>query len=320
MAEQTDNSGDSAGAAPRPTPTTPGRVVVAGGTGCIGRHLTPALRAMGHEVVVLSRSDHQDTDQARYVRWDPAQPGAGDWQQALAGADAVVNLCGASIGEGRWTEKRKRVLVESRTVPSRALVDACNGLERPPAAILQASGVNYYGTGEAERAEQDPPGHDFLARLATEWEAPLDDTDIRTVSMRFGAVLDADEGALPQMLLPFRLFVGGPVAGGAQWLSWIHIDDVVNAILFLMDSPLVDAVNVTAPNPVRNRDFAKAAGNALGRPALLPLPGFVLQAALGEQATLVCDGVHALPAKLLRAQFEFRFPDIESALTNLVSR
>jgi len=315
----TEHSGDSAADAPRPA-LAPGRVVVAGGTGFIGGHLLPALRAAGHDVVVLSRDDHPDTDQVRYVRWNPATPDAGDWQQALSGADAVINLCGASIGEGRWTEKRKRVLVESRTVPSRALVDACNTLDRPPAAMLQASGVNYYGTGEAERAEQDPPGHDFLARLATEWEAPLDDTDIRTVSMRFGAVLDADAGALPQMLLPFRLFVGGPVAGGRQWLSWIHIADAVNAILFLINSPLVDAVNVTAPNPVRNRDFASAAGNALNRPAVLPLPGFVLQTALGEQATLVCDGVHALPAKLLRARFEFRFPDIDSALADLVGQ
>lgn len=297
---------------------SPGRVVVAGGTGFIGRHLVPALHAAGYEVVVLSRRDHADTDHARYLRWDPNEPG--DWRHALAGADAVVNLCGASIGAGRWTDSRKRVLAESRTVPSRALVAASNSLDTPPAAILQASGVNYYGTGEAERGEDDPPGSDFLARLATAWEAPLDDTDIRTVSLRFGAVLARDEGALPQMLLPFRLFVGGPVAGGRQWLSWIHVHDAVNAILFLIDSPLVDAVNVTAPNPARNRDFARAAGRVLNRPAVLPLPGFVLRTALGEQATLVCDGVHALPAKLLRAGFPFDFPDVESALMNLLSR
>lgn len=315
-----EDRGANSAATLRPTADKPGRVVVAGGSGFIGRHLVPALSAIGHEVVILSRNEHRDTEQARYLRWNPVEPGTGDWQQSLTGAHAVINLCGASIGEGRWTEKRKRTLIESRTVPSRALVTACSGLERPPAAILQASGVNYYGTGDEERAEQDPPGHDFLARLATDWEAPLSETEIRTVSMRFGAVLDAEEGALPQMLLPFRMFVGGPVAGGHQWLSWVHIQDVVNAIVFLMDSPLVDAVNVTAPNPARNRDFARAAGRALNRPARFPLPGFALRAALGEQATLVCDGVRALPAKLLRASFEFRFPDIESALTDLVGR
>jgi len=155
----TEHTGDSTADAPRAAPAAPGRVVVAGGTGMIGRHLVPALRAAGHDVVVLSRNAHADTEQARYLRWNPAQPDSGDWQQALSGADAVINLCGASIGAGRWTEQRKQTLVESRTVPSRALVTACNGLERPPAAILQASGVNYYGTGDAERAEQDPAGY-----------------------------------------------------------------------------------------------------------------------------------------------------------------
>lgn len=168
--------------------------------------------------------------------------------------------------------------------------------------------------------EDDPPGSDFLSRLATAWEAPLDDTDIRTVSLRFGAVLARDEGALPQMLLPFRMFAGGPVAGGRQWLSWIHIADVVRAIECLLASSVSGPVNVTAPEPIRNADFARAAGDALRRPALLPLPGFLLRLALGEQATLVCDGVRALPARLQRAGFEFRFPDIHAALQDLRSR
>lgn len=313
----TGHPDESSGERARPVPARPGKVVVPGGTGFIGSHLVPVLHAAGHQVVVLSRSQHHDTEQARYVRWDPRSPEG--WQHELSRADAVINLCGASIGEGRWTERRKRELVESRTVPSRALVAACNAVDEPPAVLLQASGVNYYGTGPEERAEEDPPGNDFLARLARDWEAPLDDTTVRTVAMRFGAVLDRNAGALPQMLLPFRLFVGGPVAGGRQWLSWIHIADVVRAIVFIMDSPLVDAVNVTAPNPVRNAEFARAAGRALNRPALFPMPGMALKAALGEQATLVCDGVHALPAKLIRAQFEFRYPTIDAALTHLVA-
>ncbi|MEQ8860559.1 MAG: TIGR01777 family oxidoreductase [Pseudomonadales bacterium] len=299
----------------RPVPSEPGRVVVAGGTGLIGRNLVPALHAAGHEVVVLTRRERGASEHARYQRWNPGQPG--DWQQTLAGAHAVVNLCGASIGDGRWTPARKRELVESRTGPSRALVQACNALERPPAVLLQASGVNYYGTGEDERSEDDPPGSDFLAELSIDWEAPLANTPIRTVALRFGVVLDRQGGALTQMLLPFRLFAGGPVAGGRQWLSWIHIHDAVAAILFVMDSPLTDAVNVTAPRPVRNADFARSAGRALHRPALLPLPGFVLRAALGEQATLICDGVHAVPGRLEGAGFQFAFPDIGPALDDL---
>jgi uncharacterized protein (TIGR01777 family) len=253
-----------------------------------------------------------------YVQWNPGEPGA--WEAVLRGADAVINLCGASLAGPRWTESRKRVLVTSRTLPSRTLVDACNRLDDPPAVLLQASGVNYYGTGEAERDEHAPPGNDFLSRLARAWEAPLTDTPIRTASLRFGAVLDRTGGALPQMLRPFRWFAGGPIAGGRQWLSWIHVQDAVRAILFTMDSPLVDAVNVCSPNPVRNAVFARNAGRQLRRPALLPLPGIALRLALGGQATLVCDGVHAVPGRLESAGFEFRFPDIDAALVDLTGQ
>jgi uncharacterized protein (TIGR01777 family) len=281
----------------------------------IGRHLSRALAARGDDVTVLSRSDHADHGRIHYLRWNPDGEG---WQEHLSGADAIVNLCGASIGQGRWTASRKRELVDSRVRPSRALVAAINALERPPGALLQASGVNYYGVGEPERVEADAAGDDFLARLAVDWEAPLADTAHRTVAMRFGAVLDAREGALPQMLLPFRLFAGGPVAGGRQWLSWIHIADAVRAIEFLLVSPISGAVNVTAPDPIRNSDFARTAGAVLHRPALLPLPGFVLRSALGEQATLVCDGVRAVPARLEDAGFEWGFPAMRAALEDLV--
>ena len=316
-----EGSADRVSRPARPVPTQPGRVVVAGGTGFIGGHLVPALAATGHEVVVLSRSRHSNSGRVHYVQWDPESDnpaGASLWKQALSGADAVVNLCGASAAAGRWTEARKRELVESRTVPSRALVAAANSLEHPPAAILQASGVNYYGPGDEPRDESAPPGEDFLAHLACAWEAPLQETLIRTLVLRFGAVLDESAGALPQMLLPFRLFAGGPVAGGRQWLSWIHVRDAVNAILFLLRSPLADAVNLTSPNPVRNGEFARTAGRVLHRPSFVPMPRFVISAALGEGATMVCDGVKALPAKLEGGGFEFRFGTLDSALNDLV--
>lgn len=305
----------------QPVPRAPGRVVVAGGSGFIGRHLVPALAAAGHEVVVLSRRPHPSADRVRFVEWHPTDETLGDrqpWHDVLSGAAAVINLCGASAAARRWTERRKQELVESRTIPSRALVTAANRLDAPPAAILQASGVNYYGVGDAERDEAAAPGSDFLARLSCAWEAPLEETLIRTVTLRFGAVLDSRGGALPQMLLPFRLFAGGPVAGGRQWLSWIHVRDAVAATIFVMDSPLADAVNVTSPQPVRNAEFARTAGHVLHRPAFLPMPRFVVNAMLGEGATLICDGVQALPDKLQGAGFQFRYPELENALRDLV--
>ncbi|MFU8815484.1 MAG: TIGR01777 family oxidoreductase [Pseudomonadales bacterium] len=310
-------------------------VVVAGGSGFIGRHLTPALAAAGYQVVVLGRgrqpAGDARPDGVRFVTWQPGAPDA--WQQHLSGARAVVNLCGAGIGDGRWTAARKRELLDSRTVPSHALVAACNALEHPPAMLLQASGVGYYGTGTGDATvdESSAPGEDFLARLAVAWESPLEDAalaaaGVTAVRLRFGVVLGRDGGALPQMLLPFRLFAGGPVASGQQWLSWIHVDDLVAALLHLIGAstdavpttPLPAAFNVCAPHPVQNREFAASAARALHRPAWLRLPRMALQAALGEQATLVCDGQRALPRALQATGFEFRYPRIDQALQQLL--
>jgi len=308
-----------------------GKVVVAGGSGFIGRHLVPALAAAGHDVVVLGRDAgpaRPTPDVARFVTWHPGREGP--WQEELDGAAALVNLCGAGIGDGRWTAARKQTLIDSRTTPSRALADACRRATRPPTVLLQASGVGYYGTGEAAVDEESPPGADFLARLALAWEAPLVDPEqrpsgVRCVRLRFGVVLGRDGGALPQMLLPFRLLAGGRLGDGRQWLSWIHVHDVVRAIRFVMAAEAGTAedlgavVNVTAPQPVRNAQFAAAAGAALRRPALLRMPRALLHALLGEQATLVCDGQQALPARLQRAGFEFEFPTILDALRDLTS-
>jgi uncharacterized protein len=301
----------------------PGKVVVAGGSGFIGSHLIPALRGAGYEVVVLGRGPRlgapgRSAHGARYVAWQP--DAAGPWQHELDDAAAVINLCGAGIGAGRWTPARKRELIDSRTAPSRALVAACNRLDEPPAVFLQASGVGYYGTGETERDEHSPAGEDFLAQLAVAWEAPLEDARTATARLRFGVVLGRDGGALSQMLLPFRLFVGGPIGHGRQWLSWVHVTDAVRAILHVLAAPPEfgsGPINVTAPHPVRNVDFARSAAVALRRPAALRLPRWVLETALGEQATLVCDGQQALPRKLAHAGFRFRFPTLDEALEDL---
>jgi len=256
-------------------------------------------------------------DGVRLEHWQTRT--TGPWTELLAGAAAVINLCGESIAGPRWTESRKRRLTESRVGPSEALVDAVCNMEDPPAVFIQASGVGYMGTGEAPGDESAPPGDDFLARLAVAWEAPLVRLPIRCVTLRFGVILARDGGALPRMLLPFRLLAGGPIGSGRQWLSWIHVDDAVAAIRFAMTHPLSGPVHATAPEPVRNADFARLAGRVLHRPCWLPVPRAVMTAALGEQATLVCDGQQAMPAKLLDHGFRHDYPNVHEALKDLLT-
>ncbi len=306
------------------------RVVVAGGSGFIGQRLCQTLLADGFEVTILTRGKREPKSSGiRYLTWDPEASGSHlekdaerqteTLKEALSGARAVVNLCGESIAGPRWTDARKRELTKSRTQPTETLVAAVAELDQPPAVFIQASGVGYAGTGQAAIDESAPAGQDFLARLAVAWENPVERLAIRSVILRFGVVLDVSGGALPQMLLPFRLFVGGPIGSGKQWLSWVHVDDAVAAIRFAIDSDLSGPVHVTAPEPVRNASFASTVGRLMRRPALLTLPRFVMTAALGEQATLVCDGQRAIPARLLAAGYEFRFPTLDRALHDLLS-
>ncbi len=296
------------------------RIVVAGGTGFIGQRLCQTLVADGFEVVALTRSQRgPGSGDVQYLTWEPGAPATGTVRDALSGARAVVNLCGESIAGPRWTDDRKRVLTNSRTQPTETLVAAIAELDSPPDVFVQASGVGYAGTGDAAVDETAPAGQDFLACLAVAWEEPMKNLTIRSAILRFGVVLDLAGGALPQMLLPFRLFAGGPIGSGKQWLSWIHIEDAVNAIRFTIDSDISGPVHVTAPHPVRNASFARTVGRIMRRPALLPVPRFVMTAALGEQATLVCDGQQAIPARLLEAGYDFRFPTLDSALRDLLT-
>ncbi len=294
-------------------------VVIAGGTGFVGRRLAALLAADGKRVVVLTRRDNMSAvGNVEFVHWDGAQPG--DWCNHLTGASAIVNLCGESIAGKRWSDNRKQELLDSRVKPTRALVQACNESKSPPQVFMQASGVGYYGTGNKEFTESNGAGTDFLADLAKAWEQPLEKIAIRSVTMRLGVVLGRTGGALPQMLLPFRAFAGGPIAGGNQWLTWIHLHDAVMAMVHLIELPHASGpFNLVAPRPVRNHEFAQAAARALHRPDWLPTPRFLMKALLGEQATLVCDGQQVQPAALRKVAFEFRFPSLETALADLVN-
>ena len=302
-------------------PYTPNaKIVVAGGTGMLGSRLCPYLVDRGYEVVVLTRNNRPARKpDIRYVTWNP-QTRSG-WAHEIEDAHAVINLCGEIIAGKRWTEKRKTALIHSRTEPSRALVAAVQAAEKPPAVFLQASGVGYYGPGAQERTEQSSAGSDWLATLAVAWETPLNELTTRHVALRLGVVLDTHGGALPQMVMPFRFFVGGKIAGGKQWFCWVHIQDVLRAIEFLLnDESISGPVNVASPRGINNAELTAAISKVMKRPALFNVPRFVMHILLGEQATLVCDGQNVAPVSLLSAGFQFDYAEIEPALLNLIGR
>lgn len=296
------------------------KVAVVGASGLIGRALSRALVARGDAVVALSRRGAAGIEGALDMRWDPAA--GGPPEDALRGADAVVNLAGAPIGGRRWTAARKREIRESRTLTTRLLVDALAG-PGSPRILVNASAVGYYGPTEDEVDESAPAGSDFLAETAVAWEREADRAEghgVRVVRVRSGIVLDRDAGALPQMARPVRFFAGGPIGGGRQWLPWIHLDDEVGILLLALDEPGVSGpVNATAPEPVRQRTFVGALARALDRPAVLPTPAVALRLALGEMSTLALDGQRAVPAAARAAGYDFRYPDIDGALGAIYS-
>ena len=302
------------------------RVVVTGATGLIGKALCRRLQEHGYAVVVFSRNPNSARKTvpgaAEYVSWHPSERGA--WATAIDGAHAVINLAGASIAGHRWTEEYKRELYDSRIIGARGLVNAIARAETKPHVYLGPSGVNYYGARDDTKLDESaPPGDDFLARLCVEWEheaLKAQAFGVRTVVLRTGIVLDKDEGALAQLLTPFKLFVGGPILPGTQWMSWIHLVDHVGLyMLALEDSRLRGAINATAPEPQRNRDFTATLGKVLHRPAIIPIPGIALKVVFGELAdTLLIHGQRVIPAKALNLGYHFQYPTLEPALRQIL--
>lgn len=308
------------------------RVVITGGTGLIGRALSKSLVRDGHEVVVLSRFPERARGLpggTQVVGWDAES--ADGWLPAAEGAEAIVNLAGANIGgehflPSRWTKARKRLIRESRVNAGRAVVDAVTNMSPKPGVVIQASGVGYYGFhGDEELGEDAPPGDDFGARLThEEWEpstAPVEALGVRRAILRTGAVLDPGEGALPRLMLPFQLFVGGYWGSGKQWLPWIHLEDEVQAIRFLIEHEQAHGpFNLVAPGIVTNADFGRALGTVMKRPYWFPIPGFALRLVFGEVTTVLLEGQRAVPERLLGLGFTFRFPELTSALRDLLAR
>ena len=308
------------------------RIVITGGTGLIGKALAESLAADQHDVIVLSRSPEKSSVpvSVRVERWDGRT--ASGWGMLVDGADAVVNLAGESIGgenmvalvTKRWTPERKQLICSSRVNAGMAVQQAIEAAKQKPGVLIQASAVGYYGVrGDEEITENTLAGDDALAKICLDWEATtanVEEMGVRRAVIRTaGVVMSTRGGALPFMLLPFKLFAGGPLGSGKQWFSWIHIRDQVRAIRFLIDDPDArGAFNVCAPNPLTNADLSRVIGRVMRRPSLMPTPAFAMRLLLGEKATLVLDGQRQMPKRLQQMGFQFRFPDVESALRDLL--
>ncbi len=292
------------------------KVVIGGANGLIGTELVRALRGRGDQVVSLVRNPRG----AGELKWDGRSLPAG----ALEGADAAVNLAGASVAGQRWTDKYKQEILRSRVESTRAFVEAMRGSRARPRVFVSASAVGAYGgRGDEELTEQSAPGDDFLAQVCKAWEgeaARAEDLGVRTVLLRTGVVLARNGGALKQMLPPFKAFVGGPIGSGRQWMPWIHIADEVGLILWAISADVRGPLNAVAPGPVRMKEFAQALGRVLRRPALFTVPAPVLRLALGEMAGVLLDGQRARPRKALDGGYRFRFPELEPALRDQISR
>jgi hypothetical protein len=288
--------------------------------------LTRALARDGHQVSILTRrttAAFNDQPRVSHVSWDP-NGRTGPWAGVLNDADAVVNLAGESIAARRWSAAQKARLRDSRLGATRSLTTAIRQATRAPAVLVSGSAVGYYGDrGDETITEASPPGHDFLAGLAQEWEAAAMEaaTITRVALIRTGIVLDRKGGALPKMLPPFRMFVGGPLGSGRQYMPWIHKEDWVRLVTWTMTHEGARGpLNATSPSPVTNAEFSKALGRVLKRPSLLPAPPFALRLALGEMAdALLLSGQRALPVRATDLGFSFRYSNIDEALANVLA-
>lgn len=304
------------------------KVAITGATGFIGTRLVEQLHNQQHHIVVFSRN----ADRARkvfpaasfpnleVVAYTPTQ--SGEWQTKISGCDGVVNLAGESIAEGRWSDARKREIMESRQVGTEKIVEAIAQAEVKPSVLVNSSAIGYYGTSEtAEFDETSNPGNDFLAEVCKKWEAAaqkVTDSGTRLVIVRTGIVLGMG-GAIAKMYTPFQLFAGGPIGSGRQWFSWIHRDDLVNLIITaLTNSTMAGIYNGTAPNPVRMADFCREMGAVMNRPSWLPVPSFALEALLGDGAQVVLEGQHVYPKQTLASGFEYQYAAITPALKEIL--
>ncbi len=304
------------------------KVAITGATGFVGSRLVQRLHKDGHRILVLTRN----TSSAQKVFPAGAFPNveiqdytptiSGSWQDAIAGCDGVVNLAGEPIAEERWTPEQKQKILNSRQLGTQKIVEAIAKADPKPSVLVNASAVGYYGTSEtATFDETSSSGNDFLAQVCQAWEAEaqkVKDAGVRLVILRLGIVL-GNGGALGKMITPFKLFAGGPLGSGRQWLSWIHLDDLVNLILQALTNPKMEGVyNATAPHPVPMAELSQTLGQVMQRPSWLPVPGFALEALLGDGAMVVLEGQQVMPKRTLEAGFKYEYTDLLPALSQII--
>lgn len=300
------------------------RIAITGGTGFVGTQVKEQMLKAGHHLYILTRSPEKYTDspQVTYVGWlkEEYKP-----EQELPALDAVINLAGESLNSGRWTEKRKQSILNSRIKATEAVLDLIDALPEKPEVLINASAVGFYGQSKTKTftEETTDSGTDFLANVVVEWEKRASqavEKGVRTVYVRFGLIL-GEEGALPKMVLPYKFMIGGDLGSGEQWMSWIHIEDVVGLINFALHNKQIQGpMNGTAPNPKRNKDFGKTLGDVLNRPHWIPAPSFALKAALGDMSTLLLDGQSVIPKKAIASGYTFRYPELSPALESILSK
>ena len=295
------------------------KILISGSHGLVGTALIKSLEPDGHEIYRLVRHYPDSPDQ---IEWSPDRYSIA--LSLIEGFDAVVHLAGESIAEGRWTDEKKKRIRESRTRGTKLLADALGNLTNPPRVLLSASAIGYYGDRDEEvLTEASSPGDDFLSEVCVEWENATSHATamgVRVMNARFGIILDKEGGALKKMLPPFRMGIGGRIGSGKQWMSWIALDDVVDALkLALTNESMAGPVNFVAPNPVRNAEFTKTLGHALSRPTFLPIPEFGVRLAFGEMAdALLLSSQRVEPKGLKEAGYQFKYPELRSALTHVL--
>ncbi len=301
------------------------RIIITGATGLIGKKLADALIDRDDLVIIFSR----DAEKAKsifpkamdIVEWNYQYPE--QWKSKLENADAVIHLAGINLFAKRWNDDFKKAVLESREVSTKNLVEAIKSCANKPEVFISASGIGYYGDcGETVLNENSPKGNDFLADVCEVWESESQKIGyygIRNVQIRTGLVLSLEDGALKQMLTPFKYFIGGPLGNGKQWASWIHIDDIVDTYIHAIDcKELTGAINAASPNPVRMKEFAKTLGKVMHRPSLFPIPQFVLKLVVGEAAEVVTASQRIDVNKILNSGYKFKFENLEDTLKNLL--